>query len=195
MAAHDGDPDAVPHHPDRQRRAGNHVILEVAPDQYMIVAHLQAGSVAVRVGHSVDRGEVIGRVGNSGNTSEPHVHVHLQDRAAPDQGEAIPLLFSNYRLESSGREVDRGMPRVITNVDGSRWVIFFYGCEAGDVEQRACISLQYFVGYNMRAPVSAVTMHKWNTENRYARAYSASMRDKASSNHRAMVAGKGHMKP
>jgi peptidase M23-like protein len=110
IAVHDGDPDAVPHRPDRQRRAGNHILLEVAPDEYLVVAHLLAGSIAVKAGQSVARGEIVGRVGNSGNTSEPHVHVHLQDRPTPDQGEGIPLLFSNYRLEASGRVVDRGIP-------------------------------------------------------------------------------------
>jgi murein DD-endopeptidase MepM/ murein hydrolase activator NlpD len=111
ITVHDGEPDAVPHRPNRSGRAGNHVVLEVAPDEYLIVAHLQSGSITVAVGQAVQRGDVIGRVGNSGNTSEPHVHLHLQDRAAPDQGEGIPLLFSNYRVEAGGTIVDRGMPR------------------------------------------------------------------------------------
>jgi hypothetical protein len=51
---------------------------------------------------------VIGRVGNSGNSSEPHVHLHLQDTSAPYLGEGIPFYFHDYRV--NGVEVERGMP-------------------------------------------------------------------------------------
>jgi hypothetical protein len=110
VAVHDGDPDAEPGRPDRPRRAGNHVVLEVAPRQYLVIAHLRAGSVAVRTGDRARAGQIIGRVGNSGNTSEPHVHVHLQDEPAPDRGEGIPMLFSDYRVLPGLEVVPRGMP-------------------------------------------------------------------------------------
>lgn len=109
-AVHDGDPDAVPGQPDRHRRAGNHIVLEVAPREYLLIAHLKAGSLAVQAGDKVGAGQLLGLVGNSGNSSEPHVHLHLQDTPIPDTGEGIPLLFTSYRLQGQSAVVSRGMP-------------------------------------------------------------------------------------
>lgn len=68
---------------------------------------------------------------------------------------------------------NRGQPRVSTTVDGYKWAIFFYGCQnGGEAADRPCLSIQFFSGYTMNNPVSALTMNKWNTENRYARGYS-----------------------
>ena len=87
---------------------GNHVGLQVAPEEYLFVGHLQPGSVRVAVGDRVTVGQPLGRVGNSGNSSEPHVHLHLQDKRRRYFGEGIPLYFHRYR--HAGRVVERGMP-------------------------------------------------------------------------------------
>lgn len=84
---------------------GNHVRIEVAPGELIELAHLKPGSIKVKVGDTVAAGQEVARAGNSGNTSEPHLHVHLQD----DWGEGLPLYFYGYR--SSGRVVERGIPR------------------------------------------------------------------------------------
>jgi hypothetical protein len=108
--AHDGEPDT----PIGSRgpiigSLGNYVVIEVAPREFLVVAHLLRGSLAIQRGDRVAAGQALGRVGNSGHSSEPHVHVHLQDRAAASLlAEGIPLYFSNY-LEA-GRLVERGMP-------------------------------------------------------------------------------------
>jgi murein DD-endopeptidase MepM/ murein hydrolase activator NlpD len=106
----DGLPDALPGHPDRLRGAGNHVILEVAPRQYLFVAHLREGSLRVTTGDAVLQGDVIGAVGNSGHSTEPHVHLHLQDSVRFDEGEAIPFSFSNVVLAGTDPPVPRPMP-------------------------------------------------------------------------------------
>jgi murein DD-endopeptidase MepM/ murein hydrolase activator NlpD len=111
IEVHDRDPDAPPGRPDRKRGGGNQVVLEIAPRQYLFIAHLRAGSIRVVPGQWVRQDEIVGRVGNSGNTSEPHVHLHLQDTAIPDAGQAIPFYFSNYFVLSSGRTMARGMPQ------------------------------------------------------------------------------------
>ncbi|MGE3511949.1 MAG: M23 family metallopeptidase [Vicinamibacterales bacterium] len=110
VAVRDGIPDAVPGRPDRHLRAGNHVVIEVAPREYLFLAHLQAGSLAVRSGDTVHAGQRVGRVGNSGNTSEPHLHLHLQDTPVADAGEGIPLLFTSYRILGESDLIQRGMP-------------------------------------------------------------------------------------
>ena len=88
---------------------GNHVGIEVAPGEFLFVGHLQPGTVAVEVGDRVAAGQLLGRVGNSGNSSEPHVHLHLQDSPRQWFGEGIPFHFHGYRHD--GRLVERGMPR------------------------------------------------------------------------------------
>ncbi len=68
----------------------------------------------------------------------------------------------------------RGEPRIEATVDKYKWAIFFYGCDKdGALEQRNCGSLQFFSGYTMNSPISALTMNKFNSENRYIRAYTA----------------------
>lgn len=107
-AASDGEPDVPRGERFRGSALGNHVVLEVAPREFLVIAHLKAGSVRVKIGDRVDAGREIGRVGNSGNSSEPHVHIHLQDAPPPQLAEGIPLFFHGYRRH--GMYVARGMP-------------------------------------------------------------------------------------
>ncbi|HSC25980.1 MAG TPA: M23 family metallopeptidase [Vicinamibacterales bacterium] len=87
---------------------GNHVAIDVAPGEYLFLCHLQAGSIRVGPGDPVIAGQQIGRVGNSGRSTEPHLHVHLQTTLDVEFGEGIPLFFHGYRHE--GHLVERGMP-------------------------------------------------------------------------------------
>jgi hypothetical protein len=64
---------------DRDHPAGNHVVIDIGNDRQVLLAHLAAGSVAVGEGEYVTSGALIGRVGNSGNSEAPHLHLHVQD--------------------------------------------------------------------------------------------------------------------
>lgn len=86
---------------------GNQIVLRVAENEYLYLCHLKPGSVRVKKGDIVVAGQEIARIGNSGNTSEPHLHIHLQDDL--DFGEGLPLYFYGYK--SDGKYVERGMPR------------------------------------------------------------------------------------
>ena len=77
------------------RMLGNHVVLEIGPQTYVAVAHLRRGSVRVEVGDRVRAGEVIGACGNSGNTSEPHVHVQVMDRPLIGFAAGLPMTFTD----------------------------------------------------------------------------------------------------
>jgi murein DD-endopeptidase MepM/ murein hydrolase activator NlpD len=110
VGIHDGEPDATPGEPDRLRRGGNRITLQVAPGQYLFLMHLEAGSIRVTPGQYVRRGEVVARVGNSGNSTEPHLHVHLQDTPTHDWGQGIPFYFTDYVDLPTGARVGRGMP-------------------------------------------------------------------------------------
>lgn len=90
----DGLPDQVPPEADRENLPGNHVII-TCNDVSVLLAHLQNGSIAVRVGDRVTTDQLLGRVGNSGNTSEPHLHIHAIRGNNLDvlEGNGIPILF------------------------------------------------------------------------------------------------------
>ncbi|MEQ6355408.1 M23 family metallopeptidase [Lysinibacillus sp. M3] len=64
---------------DIQSVAGNYIIIECTNNVYAGLVHLQTGSIQVLVGQRVKKGEVIGRVGHSGNSFAPHLHVQLMD--------------------------------------------------------------------------------------------------------------------
>lgn len=78
--------------------AGNHVVLALdAPDVFVVLAHLRRGSVAVRPGQRVATGDVMGRCGNSGNSTQPHVHVQAMDGPDAHVARGLPLAFRDYR--------------------------------------------------------------------------------------------------
>jgi murein DD-endopeptidase MepM/ murein hydrolase activator NlpD len=108
IEAVDGLPDNVPGHMDPQHAAGNHVVLDLGHGEYALIAHLRHGSVAVKVGDRVRTGQLLGRCGNSGNTSEPHVHFHVQDSPTLFRAKGVPVEFSDYLAD--GRRVDHGIP-------------------------------------------------------------------------------------
>ena len=87
---------------------GNHIVIKTAPKEYLVLCHLKPKSVMVKEGDTVQQGQEIARVGNTGNTSEPHIHVHLQDSKALNFGEGLPLYFSNYY--KGNQYIEKGMP-------------------------------------------------------------------------------------
>ncbi len=74
--------------------AGNHVVIEVAPGgPVVLLAHLLRGSAGVRVGAEVAVAQPVGECGNSGNSTEPHVHVQVSDTMDWDSAQGVPLAF------------------------------------------------------------------------------------------------------
>lgn len=88
---------------------GNRVVVRHAPDEFALYAHLEPGSVRVRPGEAVVRGQVLGRCGHTGHSSEPHLHFHLQD--GPDFFEAAGLPVKFHRLVVDGARMDEGWIR------------------------------------------------------------------------------------
>lgn len=101
-------PDQAIGETDAGNAAGNHVVLDLGNGEYAFLAHLRRGSVAVKLGERVQRGTELGRCGNSGNTTEPHLHFHLQTTPLLHQGEGLPAFFEGYVAD--GRPVARGEP-------------------------------------------------------------------------------------
>ena len=77
---------------------GNHVIIDLGGGRYAFYAHLQPGSLRVKLGDRVRKGQVIGLVGNSGNSTEPHLHFHLSDGNSPLGSEGIPYNYESFEL-------------------------------------------------------------------------------------------------
>ncbi|HKJ12397.1 MAG TPA: M23 family metallopeptidase [Ornithinimicrobium sp.] len=73
--------------------AGNHVIIETAGEVLVALCHLRQGSLAVPVGQAVGVGDVMGQCGNTGNSTEPHVHVQAMDRLDVENAIGLPITF------------------------------------------------------------------------------------------------------
>ena len=81
---------------------GNYVILDLGQGRYAFYAHLQPGSLRVKVGDKVKRGQVVGLVGNSGNSTEPHLHFHIGNKNAPLASEGLPYLLDSFEVQGKG---------------------------------------------------------------------------------------------
>jgi Peptidase family M23 len=77
---------------------GNAVFLRLRDGRIVFYAHMIPGSVMVREGERVVRGQLLGRVGNSGNSSAPHLHLHVMDRNAIFGANGFPYVFSSYDI-------------------------------------------------------------------------------------------------
>ena len=117
VAVKDGIPENIPGATSRavpitlETVGGNHVILDLGGGRYAFYAHLQPGSVRVKSGDRVRRGQVLGLVGNSGNSTEPHLHFHLSDGNSPLGSEGIPYLHQSFELVGKCRTFGSGCDR------------------------------------------------------------------------------------
>jgi murein DD-endopeptidase MepM/ murein hydrolase activator NlpD len=87
---------------------GNHVVIDHGNGEFSMLCHMQPGSLTVKAGERVKAGQPLGLTGNSGNTSEPHLHYHLQTTAVFFKGLGLPPQFQSYR--ANGERVSRGEP-------------------------------------------------------------------------------------
>jgi hypothetical protein len=109
VTARDGIPENIPGHGQAFHPAvpityetvhGNNIILDLGGGQYANYHHLQPGSLRVKAGDRVRRGQVLARVGDSGDAREPHLHFEVT--ISPKQGmvEGVPYLIDRYRCKS-----------------------------------------------------------------------------------------------
>jgi len=75
---------------------GNHVVLDLGGGRFAFYAHLQKNSIGVRPGDAVKKGAVLGKLGNTGNTSAPHLHFHIMNRPSPMAADGIPYLIDSF---------------------------------------------------------------------------------------------------
>jgi hypothetical protein len=90
---------------DREHPIGNGVVIDHGNGEFSLVAHLQPGSVKVKPGDKVRAGQPLGACGNSGNTSEPHLHYHQQNGPDMKDADGLPAFFQNVVVD--GKPVAR----------------------------------------------------------------------------------------
>lgn len=91
---------------------GNSITLNIGNGNYAVYSHLIPGSIRVKAGDRVKKGQVLARLGNSGNSDAPHLHFHIQD--SEYGGEGQPFVFEQFELlaiERTKTEIKQGVPR------------------------------------------------------------------------------------
>lgn len=96
---------------------GNHVVLDLGGGSFALYAHLKPGSIRVRPGEKVRDGQVLGQVGNSGNSSEPHLHFQVMDSPSPWASNGLPFVLKSFEIlgtaatpKSFHRAIHKGTP-------------------------------------------------------------------------------------
>jgi murein DD-endopeptidase MepM/ murein hydrolase activator NlpD len=104
---------------------GNHVVLDLDDGRYALYAHLKPGSVRVHEGERVERGQVLGLVGTTGNSSEPHLHFHVTAGPSPLASNGVPYRLRSFRSTERGvstaafdQAIVRGQPIEVEPVSG-----------------------------------------------------------------------------
>ena len=103
----DGLPDSQPFDPNvldnltGQTLGGNEIVVDIGNDLFAFYGHLQPGSINVKEGDQVRQGQLLGLLGNSGNSTAPHLHFQI-NRAIPIRGEAVPFVFEDYAYLGEG---------------------------------------------------------------------------------------------
>jgi hypothetical protein len=95
----DGVRDNVPRSMNRLSALGNAVFIQHGKHEVSVLAHLKQGSTKVKAGDKVKKGQVLGLCGNSGNSSEPHLHYHLQNTPIIQDATGIKCFFEEVQVE------------------------------------------------------------------------------------------------
>jgi len=99
-----GSIDVLPGERDRSVGVGNAIMIDHQNGEYSLLCHFKQDSIKVKVGNKVKQGEVIALCGNTGNTSQPHIHFHLQDNPRLHLGKAIPIQFRKINVNGQLKE-------------------------------------------------------------------------------------------
>jgi hypothetical protein len=101
-AVNDSMPENVPLAPHRavkmtrENIGGNYIIIDLGTNRFAFYGHLQPGSILVKVGDRVRRGQVLATIGNTGNSDAPHLHFHIADANDLFAAEGLPFVFESF---------------------------------------------------------------------------------------------------
>ncbi|MFD3656279.1 M23 family metallopeptidase [Streptomyces sp. NPDC058620] len=91
-----------------RRIFGNHLVLDLGDGTYAVYAHLRRGSLRVKAGDTVRAGQELAECGNSGNSTEPHVHFQLMDDPDLDVARGIPFRWRGIGVPANGEHFTAG---------------------------------------------------------------------------------------
>ena len=91
-------PGALPANIPLDEADGNFVVLDIGSGRFVNYAHMRHGSVKVKLGDKVRRGDLLGEVGNTGNSQAPDMHMHLQDGTDPLKSDGLPYVFDSFTI-------------------------------------------------------------------------------------------------
>jgi hypothetical protein len=103
----DGVRDNLPGSMNPYSALGNAVLIQHRENEISVLAHFKMGSIRVKPGDSVKRGQLLGLCGNSGNSSEPHLHYHLQNTPVIQDGTGIKCFFDSVKVARDGKMEDK----------------------------------------------------------------------------------------
>lgn len=107
ISATDGLPDNIPGHGKAfhpavpltfEKLPGNNIVIDLGDGHYAHYMHMQPGSLHVKKGDRVRKGQLLGNIGNSGDAREPHLHFEVTTSAKLLDGEGIPYIIDHYQL-------------------------------------------------------------------------------------------------
>lgn len=104
----DGVEDNVPGERNLHFAPGNLVVIDHQNGEYSFLAHFKQGTISVKVGQQVKRGDQLGLCGNSGHSSEPHIHYHMANAPLLQDGDGLPARFQ--RIVIDGKAVSDALP-------------------------------------------------------------------------------------
>jgi hypothetical protein len=121
IAVLDGIPENVPHSGKIAidvnffNAGGNHVVVDIGYGLYALYAHMRPGTLKVKVGDEVNPGDILGHLGNSGNSSEPHLHAHIVDRPSFLAGQGVPYEFEHFEATGATQYVAKPHDQMFFN--------------------------------------------------------------------------------
>ena len=92
---------------------GNYVVEALGHHRYALYAHLHTGSLRIHAGQRVHRGQVLALVGNTGNSTEPHLHFHVTSGPSPLAADGVPYVFRSFRYDARLVGLDTGNPTIV----------------------------------------------------------------------------------
>jgi hypothetical protein len=93
--------DVLPGERDRSVGVGNAIVIDHQNGEYSLICHFKYNSIKVKVGNTIKQGDILGLCGNTGNTTQPHIHFNLQDGPKMHSSNALPAQFAKIKVNGA----------------------------------------------------------------------------------------------